>query len=158
MNTECKRIAAQLVCTIDGEAWYGPSLREILEGVTAEQGRVHPIANAHSIGEIVAHVDGWVTFYLGAVEGTPIPPWPGMPTNMDWPPLNDDSDEAWRRSVRGFFDKHQELVHRIQNFGDDRLASVVPGRAYDFGQLFQTASLHAAYHGGQIVLLKKMVE
>lgn len=158
MNTACKRIAAQLVSTVDGEAWYGPSLREILEGVTATQARAHPITGAHSIGEIVAHVDGWVKLYARALEGTPIPPWPGMPTEVDWPTPRDESDDAWRRTVRAFFENHRTLVQRIEDFGDERLASVVPGRTYDFGQLFQTASLHAAYHGGQIVLVKKMCE
>ncbi|MFL5613086.1 MAG: DinB family protein [Gemmatimonadaceae bacterium] len=155
MNIECKRIAAQLITSIDGEAWYGPSLREILEGVTAEQARAHPIAGAHSISEIVAHVDAWVKMYSRATEGTPILPWPGMATKVDWPPARDDSDEVWRRSVRAFFDNHQQLAQRIADFGDERLTSLVPGRTYDFGQLFQTAALHAVYHGGQIALLRR---
>jgi len=155
MNIECKRIAAQLISSIDGEAWYGPSFREILEGVTAEQARAHPVADAHSISEIVAHVDAWVKIYSKAIDGTPIPPWPGMPTQVDWPTANDESDEAWQRRVRAFFENHRQPAQRIEDFGDERLTSVVPGRTYDFGQLFQTASLHAVYHGGQIALLRR---
>jgi uncharacterized damage-inducible protein DinB len=155
MNIECKRIAAQLITSIDGKAWYGPSLREILEGVTAEQARAHPIASAHSISEIIAHVDAWVKMYSRAIEGTPIPPWPAMPTQVDWPSSNDESEETWQLSLRSFFDNHRKLAQRIEDFGDERLTSLVPGRTYDFGQLFQTASLHAAYHGGQLALLRR---
>jgi hypothetical protein len=60
MNTECKRSALELASTINGEAWYGDSLREILEGVTAEQARRHPLPSVHSIWEIVLHLDAWI--------------------------------------------------------------------------------------------------
>ena len=49
MNTECNHIADQLASTISGEAWYGDSLREILNGVTAAQAQARPLANVHSI-------------------------------------------------------------------------------------------------------------
>jgi hypothetical protein len=35
MNTECNRIAYALASAINGEAWYGDSLRKILGNVTA---------------------------------------------------------------------------------------------------------------------------
>src|SRR5215469_3550582 len=83
MNTECNRIAYQLASTIKGEAWYGDSLREILDGVTASQAQAHPIAKAHSIWELVIHVEAWVNLSWGAMHGTPIPPWPAMPKELD---------------------------------------------------------------------------
>jgi hypothetical protein len=73
MNTECNRIADQLASAINGEAWYGDSLREILNGVTAEQAKAHPIPNAHSIWELVIHVEAWIKLFHGAMQGTPIP-------------------------------------------------------------------------------------
>jgi hypothetical protein len=158
MNTECRRNASELTSTINGEAWYGDSLREILDGVTAGQAREHPIANAHSIWEIVLHLDAWIRLYAGAIRGIPIPLWSTMPKEQDWPPLNATDDEAWEACVRSVFDNHLDVAKAIENFGDDRLVSTVPGRAYNFSQLFRSASLHAAYHAGQIALLKKMLK
>lgn len=155
MNNECQRTAQQLVSNVDGDAWYGDSLRKILAGVTAEQARAHPIPNAHSIWELVLHLNAWVELYSGAIQGKPIPPWPGMPQQVDWPPLQTVDETAWRENVRTLFENHRELADRIAQFADDRLASTVPGRSYDFRQLFQGASLHAVYHAGQIALLKK---
>src|SRR5882672_7872565 len=40
----------------DGDAWHGPSLKEILSGVTAERAAAKPLANAHSIWEITSHI------------------------------------------------------------------------------------------------------
>lgn len=157
MKTECRRTADQLVSNIDGDAWYGDSLRKILDNVTAEQAGAHPIPNAHSIWELVLHLNAWAELYSGAILGRPIPPWPGMPEEVDWPRLKALDERSWRESVRSLFENHSELAERIAQFTDDRLESTVPGRSYDFRQLFQSASLHAVYHAGQIALLKKLV-
>ena len=157
MNTESKRSALELFSTINGEAWYGDSLRAILDGVTAEQARTIPFPNAHSIWEIVLHLDAWIEFFSGALEGVPIPPWPSMPYERDWPRVTAASDDAWQASVRSLFRHHLEFAERMQSFGDERLESAVPGRSYNFSRMFQSASLHAAYHAGQIALLKKMI-
>jgi hypothetical protein len=154
MNTECNRIAYQLASTINGEAWYGDSLREILDGVTAKQAQAHPIASAHSIWELLHHLEAWVNFAQGAIHGTPIPPWPAMPKEMDWPPVNGTDDGAWQKSVNSFFASHLNLIEAIKGFEDERLEATVPGRTYNFYRLFQSTTQHAVYHSGQIVILK----
>jgi uncharacterized damage-inducible protein DinB len=156
MTTECNRIAYQLASTISGEAWYGDSLRKILENVTAQQAQAHPIANAHSIWELLYHVEAWVKFALGAVQGTPIPPWPAMPVELDWPPVTDTSEQGWKQAVESFFSAHLKLVEEIKAFADERLEVTVPGRTYNFYRLFQSTTQHAVYHAGQIALLKKI--
>jgi len=155
MNAECRRIADQLALTIDGKPWYGNSVREILKNVTAKQAEAHPLANGHSIWELVLHVDAWVKFGLGAIQGTPIPAWPAMPKEQDWPLVTQTGAAAWKQTVESFFSDHLKLVEAIKGFGDDRLKSTVPGRNYDFYHLFQGTTQHAVYHTGQIALLKK---
>jgi len=156
MNTECNRIAYQLASAINGEAWYGESLRQILEGVSAKQAESHPIAKIHSIWELVLHIEAWVNFGLGAVRGKPIPPWPAMPKELDWPPVTPAGEAAWQQAVQSLFAAHLKLVEAIKAFGDDRLEETVPGRTYNFYRLFQGATQHAVYHSGQIALLKKV--
>jgi DinB superfamily len=157
MSTECNRVADQLASTINGEAWYGDSLRQILEGVTAKQAQAHPIGNAHSIWELLCHVESWVKFALGAVDGVPIPPWPAMPVELDWPVVTDTGELGWREAVDSFFSHHLKLVETISAFNDERLEATVPGRTYNFYRLFQSTTQHAVYHAGQIALLKKML-
>ena len=155
MTTECNRIAYQLASTINGEAWYGDSLREILAGVTAEQALAHPIPSAHSIWELVIHVEAWVNFAYDAVQGVPIPPWAAMPKELDWPPVTEAGEPAWQIAVTSFFASHLKLVEAIKGFDDQRLDATVPGRTYNFYRLFQSTTQHAVYHSGQIALLKK---
>ena len=156
MTTECNRIANQLASTINGEAWYGDSLRQILDGVTAKQAQAHPIPNAHSIWELLCHVEAWVKLALGAVDGARIPPWPAMPVELDWPAITDTAEPAWKRAVNSFFAHHLRLVETIKALPDERLEQTVPGRTYNFYRLFQSTTQHAVYHAGQIALLKKM--
>ena len=156
MTSECNRIADQLASTINGEAWYGNSLGTILADVTAKQAQAHSIPNAHSIWELLIHLEAWVNFALGAMEGVPIPAWPAMPVELDWPTVIDTTESAWKRAVDSFFSQHLKLVDRIRVFTDERLETTVPGRAYSFYRLFQSTIQHAVYHAGQVALLKKM--
>jgi hypothetical protein len=155
MNTECNRIASQLAHAINGEAWYGNSVQEILTGITAGQACAHPIANAHSIWELVCHLQAWVELSCGAANGTPIPAWPGMPQDKDWPVIKQRDESAWRETVNSFLDSYGTLEKVIRSFGDERMESTVPGRAYNFSRLFEGMIQHAIYHSGQIAILKK---
>ena len=56
---ETDRIADQLKRAFYGEAWSGPSVKEVLEGVTAEMAAKRPIQDAHSIWETLGNI--WTT-------------------------------------------------------------------------------------------------
>jgi hypothetical protein len=155
METECRHIAEALSVTLNGEAWYGDSVRKILEGVTSEQALAYPIASAHSIWELVHHLDAWCKFANGAVQGIPIPGWPDMPQEQDFPPVVDKDPQAWQLALQSLFANHVKLVEAIKGFGVARLETTVPGRPYKFYRLFQSVTQHAVYHAGQIALLKK---
>ena len=57
--SEIARIVDQMDRAFNGNAWHGPSLESLLEGVTAEQASKHPIPSAHSIWELVNRVASW---------------------------------------------------------------------------------------------------
>src|SRR5579884_543608 len=112
--TESNRIAYALAAAINGDAWYGDSLRKILDSVDSRQAQARPIANAHSIWELVLHVEAWVKFCLGAVQGTPIPAWSTMPKEDDWPPVGETGEQEWKQAVNSFFSTHLNLVEALK--------------------------------------------
>src|SRR6266568_2240114 len=57
--TEIERILDQLKRAFEGNAWHGPSVREALEGITAEQAHTRTLQNAHSIWELAHHMAVW---------------------------------------------------------------------------------------------------
>jgi DinB superfamily len=153
MKSECSRVADQLRRAFNGDAWHGPSLGELLEGVTAEQASARPMASAHSIWELVAHIDAYLRASCEAAEGGTMPKVYG--TARDWPAIDDHSAAAWNQANQLFFQNAERLRQAIERFSDARLEDIVPGREYDFYRLFHGNVQHALYHGGQIAQLKK---
>ena len=68
---EVERIADQLKRAHEGGAWHGPAIDELLKGVTAEQAAARPFEDAHSIWELVAHVEAWEHAILRRLVGAP---------------------------------------------------------------------------------------
>ncbi|HUK15131.1 MAG TPA: DinB family protein [Bryobacteraceae bacterium] len=153
MNSESSRIADQLRRAFTGEAWHGPSLRELLDGVTAEQACARPLATGHNIWELVLHIDAYLQASFEAAEGGTMPKVYG--TEKDWPAVVDSGGIAWHRAKRTLFEDAERLQRAIGEFADARLGDTVPGREYDFYRLFHGNVQHALYHGGQMGQLKK---
>ena len=154
MNQECRHIAEEIKTTFEGTAWYGDSVQELLKGVTAEQAFAHPIANAHSIWELLVHVSVWAQAAVDALKGVPIAKFP-WPPEQDFPPITDRSEAAWQQTVNTLFSTHRAFWQAIEAFEDNRLEEKVPGRSYSFYVLFMGWADHMIYHAGQIALLKK---
>jgi hypothetical protein len=153
MNTECARIADQLTRAFTGDPWHGPPLREILNGVTAAQARNRPLYSAHTIWELVVHIDLYVQAALDAVRGTSMPRWYG--TEGDWPRIEDRTEPAWTATTDSLFQAADRLAAAIAELTDERLREPVPGREYSIYYLLHGIVQHSLYHGGQIAMLKK---
>ena len=135
----------------DGDAWHGPSLKEILSGVTAQQAAARPLANAHSIWELTLHIAGWEDVFHRRLVGRPIE----EPEEGDFPPVTEVSEEAWRRALTRFDEEHSKLIETIAGLTDERLRETVIGKNYTIEYMLRGLVRHHVYHAGQIALLKK---
>jgi uncharacterized damage-inducible protein DinB len=149
-----KFIAHELHKAFEGDAWHGPSVRDVLDGVSAEQAAAKPIADGHSIWDLALHIAAWVEHSRHAIDGKPLPL--QLDTPEDWPPIAGTDPEAWNKTLARVFDSAKDMVKAIEKFPPDRLTDTVPGRSYDFHQLFHGIVDHCIYHAGQIALLKKI--
>ena len=76
--------------------------------------------------------------------------------DADWPPVPPGLDEPqWQRIVEGLIASHRALVNAVKLLSPDRLAARVPGRNVTFEDMLRGVVEHAAYHGGQIAILKR---
>ena len=149
--SEIKFIADQLEAAFDGEAWHGPALMEILDGVDSKRAAVHPLPGAHSIWELVLHLTTWERVISRRLQGEAF-----MPSDEEnFPPVRHVTDSAWRESVKSLRATHASLIQQVSAMKEDQLNEVVPGKDYDLRFMLTGAVQHAAYHGGQITLLKK---
>ena len=125
---------------------------EILEGVDARTASERPIANAHSIWELVLHVSAWervVTRRLLHNEKVT------LSDAENFGHLQDTTEKAWQETLRDLRRNHEELIKAVSLLIESRLSETVPGKDYDVRFMLSGAVQHAAYHGGQIAVLKR---
>lgn len=152
MKTEIQRLGEQLERALEGEAWHGPSVLEVLEGVTAHQAAAHPIAGAHSIWELVLHLCSDYRLVLRRLDGDGSQ----VTASEDWPSTPEPSAENWSESVRTLKQLNAELRRAIVSFPLERLDEpLVPEPPYTAYTQFIGVTQHGLYHAGQMALLKK---
>ncbi len=137
-------IADQVRRVYGGDAWHGPSLREALDGVTAEQAAARPIGETHSIAELVAHIGGWSDLVRRRIGGETV----SEPDGGDWPVVSNGAAKNWEASVAEVLERGVALA--------DTIDAIDPGAATDeqIGNALG-ALHHAIYHTGQIAVLRK---
>jgi uncharacterized damage-inducible protein DinB len=149
---EIERIKDQLQRAFDGDAWHGPSVREVLEGVTPEMAARKVLPDAHTIWEIVLHIAAWEGFVGKRLDGEMVK---GPTGAEDWPVVNDPSPGAWRRAIDTLVEGHQRLIQAISKMSEAKLNETIPGTDFTYYVLLHGVVQHDLYHAGQIALLKK---
>lgn len=149
--TEIERILDQYHLSWDGDAWHGPSLREVLRDVMASEANARPIAGSHTIAEIVQHLAYWRWVMVERVAGKLVSP----EHDEQWPPPRDASESAWQEAVALLESRHQAMMQTLGKLSDEQLNQPIAGRDYNlYGQLHGSLQ-HDIYHIGQIALLKR---
>ncbi|MGA9772186.1 MAG: DinB family protein [Blastocatellia bacterium] len=149
--SEARRIKSLLRRAYEGQAWHGPSLRELLNGVTAEQAVRKPLAQAHSIWELVLHISAWESAVLKMLEGQYVE----APDEGDWPAVTETSDEAWQEALAVLESRHMKLRDAVARLEDERLNEpMAEGKPSAYFALHGVIQ-HTLYHAGQIALLKR---
>jgi uncharacterized damage-inducible protein DinB len=154
VSTEAARIGRQLRRGFEGNAWHGPAVMELLADVTAEHANQRPIANAHTIWELVNHMRSVTLQVYRRVTGTPPT---GGPEEGDFPEVTDTSAAAWKQSVDALGASHRALRSAVEALPDSRLIEKLEGGATMYSNLHGLVQ-HDLYHAGQIAILKKGIE
>ena len=152
MTSEVGRLEEQLRRTLEGEAWHGPSVLELLAGLSAAQAARHPIAGAHSIWELVLHIGTDYDLLLRRLAGDGRP----LTAGEDWPACPASTEENWRRTVEELTLKNEKLRQAVREFPADRLDEpLVAEPPYSAYMQLIGVTQHHLYHAGQIALLKR---
>lgn len=148
---EIERIEEQLRRAFEGGAWHGPSVLEVLEGVTATQAAAHPIPGAHSIWELVLHIAAWEDACRRRLIGDRAE----LSDQEDWTPVSDTSEQSWERTKGLLAEGHRKFRAAIRGADESRLDEPI---LQDMPSVYITlhgAVQHDVYHAGQIAILKK---
>jgi uncharacterized damage-inducible protein DinB len=156
--SEISRIIDELEREYDGDPWHGSPLVAILDGVSASQANAKPVANAHSIWELVLHVTAWKNEVRLRLSGAPA----GDPKEGDWPEVGEPSDERWHAALERLRRAQRDLLADIESLPEAKLFAPTndprdrkTGAGVSYYVLLHGAVQHDVYHAGQIALLKK---
>jgi uncharacterized damage-inducible protein DinB len=149
--SEGEQIADQLRRAMEGEAWHGPALRELLNGVSAPMAIAKPVPGVHSIWEILLHVTAWTEAVRRRLQGERAQ----LTPEEDWPAIGDTGAAAWSTTLNRLAQAHQRLLHELGQLPPDRLEEpIVQGMSSVYVTLHGLVQ-HHLYHAGQIAVLKK---
>jgi uncharacterized damage-inducible protein DinB len=146
-----ENIAAGLDRAVFGDAWHGPALMQVLDGVSAEDAHRRPIEAAHSIHELAAHAATWLEVIRQRLEHRP----PNVTDDMDWEP--DLTTDRWQATRERVAAAARTLATTIRALDDAKLDERVPGdnSKWSVYETAQGAIEHTLYHTGQIAIVKK---
>lgn len=157
---EPTRLANQLQLALNGDAWHGSSIADLLRDVTAAEAASYPIPGAHSIWEITLHINGWLGEVLRRLGGKP----PGEPAEGDWPIPAQVTPAQWDIARKAIQLTGAELVAAIRATPESRLDEVIGaerdaplGTEVTYYVMLHGVIEHSLYHAGQAALLKRAV-
>jgi hypothetical protein len=153
--TEQTRLADSILRAYEGDAWHGPSLSEVLEGVDAVAASMKR-GDAHTIWELTLHITAWLDIVRRRLGGEKLDD-TNLTITDDWPPAPKEVTEArWSESKEAVGVASHRLAKVVAEFPEARLDAQVPGKDYSYSVMLHGAAQHALYHAGQIALLKKL--
>lgn len=152
-NSRTEFLARQLARSISGPMWHGPALAELLARFSPSEALSRPDAMIHSAWELVAHMTAWAEIAAERLEGRALE-YPGAAG--DWPPAPNRLDaEQWNQAIARLTAAYDSLAEAVTQLPPARLDEALPGGSYDVATMLHGVVEHAAYHGGQVAILRR---
>ena len=149
---ETDRILDQMDRAFSADAWHGPPLKSLIDGLPAEDASKHAVGGAHSVWEIVQHITAWNTIVRRELMGEVL----SITSEQDWPPVPELSEAAWQKAVENLVEAHSRLRAAVQGLSEEQLEEC-PSKRTDNSRYVMLHGVvqHDLYHAGQIAVLKK---
>ena len=148
--TRTEQIANAYRAATIKDAWYGPSLAELLAQASPDLATTRPLPGAHSISELLQHLLLWNERVRNTCDAHPLPPWQA---EKEWaePPI------PWSDLIASWNQSRDQLEQRLRAFPVEGLGKQVPGRSYAYEKLLEGIVQHTIWHAGQIAMISSML-
>jgi hypothetical protein len=134
--------------------WF-VAVRNTVEGVTAEQAAWKPEGSDNSIWESLTHITYYNNAYLQWFKGIEFEY--DVADNDETFRGGEPTEEAWRSEVEKFDAIMTEWRGLIERSDESKFSEPVPTHSDRiWADLLADVNAHNAYHGGQILLLRKL--
>lgn len=146
--------------SFDGDAWHGPALAEILEEISVDDAWRRPADGVHTIAELVLHIAAWSNEVARRLEGAQ----PAEPLEGDWPEPGAADEWVWHGILNRLQQARTHVLSAIEGLPAERLSAMIGatrdaplGTGVSHAAMIDGLAQHNAYHGGQIVVIRKML-
>lgn len=155
-------LTSDLRSIVSGDAWHGPSWRDVLTGVDARQAALRVLPSAHTIYELVHHTAAWAGEVARRLDGAKA----SEPAEGDYPPATATVDDAAWQDVRERLESaHEAVIAAIERLDPARLSERVGGdrdaplgSGVSYRATIAGLLAHSAYHAGQAMQLLRAIE
>jgi uncharacterized damage-inducible protein DinB len=158
--SEKHRIIDLTTRVMEGDPWHAGNVAALLADVTAEEAAARPVPPVHSIWQLVLHMTAWANEVRARVAGSPA----GMPAAGDWPRVGKVTAPNWEAARAALFEAYNALnkdIARLAASELDRPTNDPRNRKTGEGMsryvTIHGVIHHAAYHAGQIAMLKRAI-
>ncbi len=149
-------LADQFSACYDHNTWF-VAVKNALDGVTAEQAAWKPAGVDNSIWEIVSHLNFYNFAYVQRFTGVDYV-YPVDDNDATFTEPDHAIDEAWTAELGrrdSILTEFRDLITATDNAKFDQPVSAEnPAK---WSTLISNINAHNAYHGGQIILLRKLL-
>jgi uncharacterized damage-inducible protein DinB len=148
---ENKRLRKLLEDHFDGSPWIEVVILHSLEGLEPRDAAKN-IAGLNSIWQIVHHMTCWRQTLLERLQGEKVP----SPPDNYFITITDVSSQAWEQLLEALKASQKALLAYLSE--DIDMDEKPAPSTYTRYELLQGVLQHDAYHLGQIILIKKMLQ
>ena len=134
-------------------AWYGSDLRAAVAEATPANAFTRPAKGRHNIAEVALHHAYWAGQIAAKLTGAAAEPFPIE--GEDWFEVSDESRLSWSAITAALDASQQRLSQAVSEIASGARISPL-GEAERFDMVLGITG-HAAYHAGQIQLIKKLI-
>ena len=145
----------QLSDHYDGNPWYGPNLKESLEGIDVKI--VETVMGRHCIKDLVAHMINWRQFVIEKLSGNEdfeIE----VDSSQDWMPEELIRHISWENLLELLEITQNNLLKAFEQLEKNMLEKIIEGRKYSYQHLLFGIIHHDIYHLGQINIMKRALK
>ncbi len=152
--TDIERLLDQYDRVMRGDAWHGDPIWQILDSISPECAAARPVANTHSIWEILMHMTFWEGVSSRRLAGERA----GLDEALNFPATPEATESNWQKTREQFRASNQKLREALAKLDPARLDSLSAAGKRTFYDEAHGVIQHNVYHAGQIALLKKGFE
>lgn len=150
---EVNRIHELLRDMYEGRPWHGSSLKKILSGVTAREAAARGVASAHTIWEIVLHIEAWMEISRLRLGGKVV----GVGKKRDWPDVGETTEASWKKALADLDAAFRRLMDAVSAMRPGELEKKIPKKGHTAYKMLHGVIDHNVYHSAQISVLRKEI-